>query len=62
MPVRTQEPLATEAVISVSEMARRLNLSRCRFYELVRAGVFPAPCYCLHSRRAMYPPNSASNA
>ena len=55
MPARVQEPPMTEAVISVSEMARRLNLSRCRFYELVRAGVFPAPCYCPYSRRALYP-------
>ena len=55
MPVRPQEPPMTEAAISVSEMARRLNLSRCRFYELVRAGVFPSPCYCPYSRRAMYP-------
>ena len=45
----------TEAAISVSEMARQLNMSRCRFYELVRAGVFPTPCYCPYSRRALYP-------
>ena len=31
------------AVCSVSEMARRLGLSRARFYQLVRSGVFPPP-------------------
>ncbi len=54
MPARNQEQ-TTEMAISVSEMARRLTLSRGRFYELVREGVFPAPCYCLHTRRALYP-------
>ena len=55
MPVRVQEPQITEAAISVSEMARRLTLSRGRFYELIREGAFPQPCYCVHSRRALYP-------
>jgi len=31
------------AVCSVSEMARRLGLSRARFYQLVNRGVFPPP-------------------
>lgn len=31
--------------VTVSEMARMVRLSRARFYELVRAGVFPAPLY-----------------
>ncbi len=35
----------TKAVVTVSEMARMVRLSRARFYELVRAGVFPAPAY-----------------
>jgi hypothetical protein len=34
-----------KAVVSVSEMARMVRLSRARFYELVRAGVFPVPVY-----------------
>src|SRR4051812_36648690 len=54
MPARAQEPQITEAAISVSEMARRLTLSRARFYELVRERVFPGPLYCVHSRRALY--------
>jgi hypothetical protein len=32
-----------KAVVSVSEMARMVGLSRARFYQLVRAGSFPQP-------------------
>jgi hypothetical protein len=35
----------TKAVVSVSEMARMVGLSRARFYQLQKAGVFPAPTY-----------------
>ena len=35
----------TKAVVSVSEMARMVRLSRARFYQLQKAGVFPAPSY-----------------
>ena len=35
--------LVTKAVVSVSEMARMVGLSRARFYQLVRAGSFPQP-------------------
>ena len=31
------------ALCSVSEMVRRLGLSRARFYQLVKTGVFPLP-------------------
>jgi hypothetical protein len=34
-----------KAIVTVSEMARMVGLSRARFYQLVRAGVFPAPSY-----------------
>jgi hypothetical protein len=35
----------TKAVVTVSEMARMCYLSRARFYQLMKAGVFPAPAY-----------------
>ena len=35
----------TKAVVTVSEMARMVGLSRARFYQLVREGVFPQPVY-----------------
>jgi hypothetical protein len=34
-----------KAIITVSEMARIVGLSRARFYQLQKAGVFPAPTY-----------------
>lgn len=55
MPPQPRITPTTEAVISVSEMARRVTLSRARFYELVQEGIFPAPIYCVFTRRAMYP-------
>ena len=39
---------------SVSDMARRLNLSRARFYQLVETGVFPKPLYCVRTKRPYY--------
>ncbi|HEY8668472.1 MAG TPA: hypothetical protein VIL86_17625 [Tepidisphaeraceae bacterium] len=39
----------------MSEMAALCSLSRARFYELVRSGVMPPPCYDLHTRRPLYP-------
>jgi DNA-binding transcriptional MerR regulator len=33
----------TKAVVTVSEMARMCGLSRARFYQLQKAGVFPPP-------------------
>jgi hypothetical protein len=35
----------TKAVVSISDMARMVGLSRARFYQLVRDGVFPQPIY-----------------
>lgn len=35
----------TKAIVTVSEMARMCGLSRARFYQLQKAGVFPAPLY-----------------
>jgi hypothetical protein len=35
----------TKAVVTVLEMARMVGLSRARFYQLQKAGVFPAPTY-----------------
>ena len=33
----------TKVAVSVAEMARMVGLSRARFYQLRRAGVFPTP-------------------
>ncbi len=39
--MRNREPL--KEVITVSEMARMCRLSRARFYQLTREGIFPTP-------------------
>jgi len=41
-----------KAIVTVSEMARMVSLSRARFYQLMRAGIFPEPVY--QSRRPVY--------
>lgn len=49
-----EQVVQTKAVVTVSEMARMCGLSRSRFYQLVEAGVFPQPVYCLANRRPVY--------
>jgi len=49
-----EQVVSTKAVVTVTEMARMVGLSRARFYQLVEAGVFPTPVYCVSSRRPMY--------
>jgi hypothetical protein len=43
-----------KAVCSVGELAKKLNLSRARFYQLQKTGVFPMPAYCIRTRRPIY--------
>jgi hypothetical protein len=54
MTVQSPSNLRLKAAISVSEMARMVNLSRARFYDLVRTGVFLAPVYSMANRRPLY--------
>ncbi|MEO2089797.1 MAG: hypothetical protein ABGY75_09920 [Gemmataceae bacterium] len=49
-----EHSVSTKAVVTVSEMARMVGLSRARFYELVEAGVFPTPVYDVSTRRPLY--------
>ena len=35
--------IVTKTAVSVTEMAKMVGLSRARFYQLVKAGTFPAP-------------------
>src|SRR5436305_333846 len=44
----------TKAVVSVTEMAKMVGLSRARFYQLMQAGVFPQPLYAVANRRPIY--------
>ena len=55
-PTAAQNPSQScpKAVVSVSEMARVVMLSRSRFYSLVEQGIFPSPVYLIRSRRPVY--------
>lgn len=44
-----------KSICSVTELSRKLGLSRARFYQLQKAGVFPEPVYCLYTKRPFYP-------
>ena len=44
-----------KAVCSVTELAKKLGLSRARFYQLQEIGVFPKPVYCVRTKRPFYP-------
>lgn len=46
--------IETKAAVSVSEMATMCGLSRARFYQLMNAGAFPPPVYCVSTRRPIY--------
>ena len=43
-----------KAAVTVAEMARMVNLSRARFYQLMNEGVFPPPVYVVSTRRPIY--------
>lgn len=54
------ENIVTKSVVSVTEMARMVGLSRARFYQLVKRRTFPVsdldslsgrPCYCEQKQR-----------
>jgi len=44
-----------ESPMTVAEMAAKVGLSRDRFYDLIRSGIFPPPLYRLDTRRPFYP-------
>ena len=46
--------LPIKAAVSVLEMAELCEISRSRWYELVDAGVFPAPVVLLPIKRPVY--------
>lgn len=54
MPVHTVPPNRLKAVVTVTAMARAVDLSRSRFYDYVRRGVFPRPAYSTTTRRPYY--------
>jgi len=43
-----------KAVCTVTELVKKLGLSRARFYQLLKMGIFPKPVYCIRTRRPIY--------
>ena len=54
MPVSNTTNSRLKAAVSVSEMAKLVELSRARFYDLMTAGVFIPPVYSLTRRRPFF--------
>jgi predicted DNA-binding transcriptional regulator AlpA len=46
--------MQTKAIVTVSEMARMMGLSRARLYQLQRSGSLPSPLYHIATRRPVY--------
>ena len=42
------------AAASITDVSRMVGLSRARFYQLVKAGVFPPPVYDVRTKRPFY--------
>jgi hypothetical protein len=54
MPVAPMSNLRLKAAVTVTSMARSVKLSRSRFYDFIRRGVFPKPCYTETTKRPYY--------
>lgn len=44
-----------KSICTVTKLTKKLGLSRARFYQLQKTGVFPPPVYCLYTKRPFYP-------
>lgn len=54
MAVQQMQLSRPKAAVSVTAMARMVGLSRSRFYEYVKRGVFTWPVYSLATKRPMF--------
>lgn len=54
MPASTGSNSRLKSVISVTQMAKMVGLSRAQFHYHVRNGAFLPPVYCVASRRPFY--------
>lgn len=53
--MNTSESHDDQAICTVSQLAKKLRLSRARFYQLLKQGVFPPPAYSCTTRQPLYP-------
>jgi predicted DNA-binding transcriptional regulator AlpA len=54
MAVQIASSFRPKAAVSVTAMAKAIGLSRSRFYDYVKRGVFPHPVYSLTTRRPFF--------
>ena len=54
MGASNMPPFRSRAAVSVTAMAKAVGLSRSRFYDYVKRGVFPWPLYSLATRRPFF--------
>lgn len=54
MPSRIASESNLKAVVSISDLARTLGLSRSHFHSLMKSGVMPSPVYCTTTRRPLF--------
>ncbi len=54
MTISSNNPEPMKAAISIKSQSALVGLSRQRFMQLVKAGVFPAPLYDVASKRPYY--------
>ena len=54
MSVPQPPHLRPKAAVSVTTMARTVSMSRSRFYDYIKRGVFPWPLYSLATRRPFF--------
>ena len=45
-----------KGICTITELVKKLGLSRARFYQLQKTGVFPGPAYCIRTKRPFYTP------
>ena len=44
-----------KTICSVTELAKKLVMSKARFNQLQKMGIFPPPVYCIFTKRPFYP-------
>ena len=44
----------SKPIVSVTDMAKSVGLSRSRFYQLIQLGIFPQPLYSIRNRRPFF--------
>jgi len=52
--MKSQKLSNLKPIVSISEMADMLNISRSRLYQLLDSGILPKPIYCTRTKRPLF--------